>query len=109
LPRDIRVTSYADEVEEKLAAAVEAIEGNVSAFGRHPFRAVNSSAATAALRRVLQVEDGEARHLCRSVVEQNLGGYIEPRVSTGGLRGGQPPRRTFEETWWIDTTEMARP
>jgi hypothetical protein len=94
-------------MDEKQQAVVGAIRSNLSAFGRHSFRAVNSRAATAALRRVLPLEDDEARQLCRIAVEQHLGGYIEPRVRTGGLRGGRRPRRTVHETWWVDVAQVA--
>lgn len=94
-------------MDEKLAVAVEAIRASMSAYGHHPYRAVNHVAATAALCRSLSVEEGEARWLCREAVEKHLGGYIESRVSTGGMRGGLRPRRVVNESWWVDTALLA--
>jgi len=94
-------------MDEKLGAAVEAIKGNLSAFSHHPYRAVNNTAATAALCRSLSVEEGEARQLCRAALEQHLGGYIESRVSTEGMRGGIRPRRVVNESWWVNTAALA--
>lgn len=93
-------------MEKELSAAIEVIKSNLSSFGHHPFRAVNRTAATAALCRALQIDDSEAQQLCRSAIEQYLGGYIKPIVLSGGLRGGRSPRRTVQETWWIDTTVL---
>ncbi|HET7508200.1 MAG TPA: hypothetical protein VFJ53_07555 [Solirubrobacterales bacterium] len=93
-------------MDEKFAFAVEAIKSNLSPFAHHPYRAVNRSAAVAALLCVLQVEDSEAQELCRVAVERHLGGYIESKVITGGLRGGHPPRRTVQESWWVDASAV---
>jgi hypothetical protein len=89
-------------MDEQLGVVVAAIRDNLSAFGRHPYRAVNRAAATAALCRDLSVEEAEARQLCRAAVEQHLGGYIESRISTGGMRGRLGPRRAFSESWWVN-------
>ena len=85
----------------ELTAATEAVKSNLSAFGHHPYQAVNSALATGALCKNLGITEDEARPLCREAVEQHLGGYVERRVHTGGLRAGRQ-RRTVNETWWID-------
>jgi len=89
-------------MDAELAAATEAVKSNLSAFGHHPYQAVNDTSATGALCKSLGITEREARPLCREAVEQHLGGYIERKVHTGGLRAGRPPRRTVNETWWVD-------
>lgn len=87
-------------MDEREAAAVEAVKGSLSMFGQHPYRAVNDTVATDTLARRLDIEESEARQLCRAAVEQQLAGYVESGVRTGGLRAGRQ-RRTPYETWWV--------
>jgi hypothetical protein len=88
-------------MDEKVAAAVEAVKGSLSSFGDHPYQAVNSGLAINTLSRELGIDRDEAKRLCITAVEDHLSGYTTTREYKNGLRGGLPPARHIADEWWV--------
>lgn len=94
-------------MDEKVAtAAVEAVKGSLSSFGDHPYQAVNSGLAINTLSHELGIDKEEAKRLCITAIEDDLGGYATTRESKGGLRGGLPPARRIVDEWWVDRSKL---
>jgi len=88
-----------------VAAAVEVVKNSLG-LSNPPYRVVNDTVATDTLASRLGVEKGEARQLCRVAVEQHLGGYVERKAVSGGLRGPLMPKQDVRETWWVDRDKL---